>query len=136
MLKKEISLVNVRYKMIANNDDLIKICDENNKHKITIDLSSLYSIESKNQYVVIKFKRDNQIIERTIRTRFSKLLFELDSFPSILRCHRSFAINLQNVASLSSINNSPTLILGKDFLIKIPISKSYFKDIKEKLTQI
>ncbi|NMH89828.1 LytTR family DNA-binding domain-containing protein [Flavivirga algicola] len=134
-LKTDLDVVTTHYKIVSGNEELIKILDEKGACRLTIPLNNLYAIESKNQYVSIKYKRNNMLIEQSIRTRFSKLLSELQDIPSILRCHRSYAINLLNVQELKTINQKPNIILDESSTLKIPVSKTYLKEIKSQLTK-
>ena len=134
-LEKEIKIANTRFKVLTKGDEIIEILDENNKCKITTSLNSLYTIESQNQYVIIQYTKNNTLVELSVRTRFSKLLGELESHPNLFRCHRSYAVNLNNVSHLDYIDHKPYLILEKENSIKIPVSKTYLKATKEQLTR-
>ena len=134
-LKSDLDVVTTRYKMVSGNEELIKILDEKGDCKLTVPLNNLYAIESKNQYVSIKYKRNNQLIEQNIRARFSNVLQEFQDFPSILKCHRSYAINLLNAQGLKNINQKPNVIFDETYSLKIPVSKTYLKDIKLQLSK-
>ncbi|WP_298900564.1 LytTR family DNA-binding domain-containing protein [uncultured Psychroserpens sp.] len=134
-LKTDLDVVTTHYKIASGNEELIKILDEKGECKLTIPLNNLYAIESKNQYVSIKYKRNDALIEQNIRTRFSKLLNELQDIPSIFKCHRSFAINLINVQELKCINQKPNVILDEASVLKVPVSKTYIKDVKSLLSK-
>ncbi|WP_353780240.1 LytTR family transcriptional regulator DNA-binding domain-containing protein [Winogradskyella sp. 3972H.M.0a.05] len=134
-LKTDLDVVTTHYKMVSGNEELIKILDEKGECKLTIPLNNLYAIESKNQYVSIKYKRNDILMEQCIRTRFSKLLDELQDIPGIYKCHRSFAINLFNVLELKTINQKPNVILDEAEALRIPVSKTYLKDVKAQLSK-
>jgi len=134
-LEKDLNVINVHYKIASGNDDLVRLVDENNCCKLTVAINNIYSIESQNQYISVKYLKNDRITEQCIRTRFSKVLEGLNSSLTIIKCHRSYAVNLLNVESLKIINQKPNLILGADKTIKIPVSKTYLKEVKEKLAQ-
>jgi len=134
-LETDLDLVTTHYKIASGNEDLLKIVDEKGDCKLTVPINHLYSIESKNQYVSVTYKRNDQLIEQTIRTRFSKVLDELGDIPSIFKCHRSYAINLLNVQELTNVNQKPNVVLDETKAIKIPVSKTYLKDIKLQLSK-
>lgn len=133
-LEKDLTVVKKHYKIASGNDDLIKVLDENNVCKLTIAINAIYAIESQNQYILIKYIKNGRLIEQSIRTRFSKILNELKEFPSLIKCHRSYAVNLMNIESLKYLNQKPNLILGGLEMIKIPVSKTYLKDVKAKIS--
>lgn len=134
-LEEDLNVINNHYKIASGNDDLIKLVDENKTCKLTVPINNIYAIESQNQYISVKYFKSDRIFEQCIRTRFSKILEAFDNSPSIIKCHRSYAVNLLNVVELKTINQKPNLILGTHEVIKIPVSKTYIKEVKTKLSQ-
>jgi hypothetical protein len=134
-LEKDLSVVSAHYKIASGNQELVKIVDEKGICKLTVSVSNLFIIESKNQYVSIRYRRNDRIVEQCIRARFSVIFESLTKFPTMLRCHRSYAINLMNVETLKFIDHKPTLILDASETLKIPVSKTYLKEIKAKLSE-
>ncbi|WP_272151516.1 LytTR family DNA-binding domain-containing protein [Tenacibaculum aiptasiae] len=133
-LEKDLTVIKEHYKIASGNEDLIKVLDENDVCKLTVAINTIYAIESQNQYILIKYLKNGRLIEQSVRTRFSKILNELKDFPSLIKCHRSYAVNLMNIESLKYLNQKPNLILGSPEMIKIPVSKTYLKDIKTKIS--
>lgn len=134
-LEKDLEVVKVHYEIASGNGALVEILDENDVCKLTAPINSIQVIESRNQYVLVKHEKNNRFIDQHIRARFSTVFDNLKEFPSIIRCHRSFAVNLMNVEGLKYINQKPYLILTSSEDIKIPISKTYLASVKMKLAQ-
>lgn len=134
-LEKDLDIARAHYKIASGNDTPIEILDEKGICKLTVSINNVFTIESKNQYVSIKYRRNDRIVEQQIRARFSVLFDSLGDFPSMLRCHRSFAVNLMNVEKLKYIDQKPNLVLGTTELLKIPVSKTYLKEVKSKLSK-
>lgn len=134
-LKTDLDILTTHYKIVSGNEELLKIFDEKGDCKLTVPLNNLYAIESRNQYISIKYKRNDQLIEQSIRTQFSKVLQELQDIPTIHKCHRSYAVNLLNVKELKRIDQKPNLILDEVSVLKIPVSKTYLKEIKLELSK-
>ncbi|CAL2101196.1 HTH LytTR-type domain-containing protein [Tenacibaculum sp. 190130A14a] len=133
-IESDLRTVENHYKIASGNEALVKFLDEKNECKLTVPMNAIYAIESQNQYISIQYLKNERLLEQSVRTRFSKALKELEDFPSIIKCHRSYAVNMLNIVSLRYINQKPILILGTEKLIKIPVSKTYLKDIKTKLS--
>lgn len=134
-LKTDLDILTTHYKIASGNEELLKIFDEKEECKLTVPLNNLYAIESRNQYISIKYKRNNQLVEQTIRTQFSKVLEELKDIPTIHKCHRSYAVNLLHVKELKRIDQKPNLILDEGSVLKVPVSKTYLKEIKLELSK-
>jgi hypothetical protein len=134
-LKTDLDVVTTHYKIASGNDELVKILDEKGDCKLTVSINNLYVIESQNQYISVKYMRNHQLVEQKIRARFSKVLQDFKDVPSILKCHRSYAVNLLNVKELININQKPNVVLDEMQTIKIPVSKTYLKDVKLQLSR-
>lgn len=134
-LEKDLNEVRVHYKIASGSDAPIKMLDENGACKLTVAMNHIFMIESRNQYVSIKYKKNDRVIEQNIRARFSHIFNDLKEFPTIMRCHRSFAVNLMNVEDLQYIDQKPYLILCAPSSEKIPVSKTYLKEVKSKLSE-
>ena len=134
-LKADLDVVTAHYKMVSGNKELVKVLDEKGDCKLTIPLNNLYAIESKNQYVSVKYKRNDQLIEQHVRTRFSKVLQDFQDVPMIFKCHRSYAINLINVQGLKNINQKPNVVFNEAYPLKVPVSKTYLKEVKLELSK-
>ncbi|OSY87816.1 hypothetical protein WH52_10355 [Tenacibaculum holothuriorum] len=133
-LEKDLNVITNHYKIASGNEELVQFLDEKNDCKLTVPMNTICVIESQNQYVSVRYIKNEKLVEQNIRTRFSKILKELDHFPSIIKCHRSYAVNLLNIEGLRYMNQKPNLILGTEKSIKIPVSKTFLKDIKIKLS--
>lgn len=111
----------------------LELLDENNHIEFTVNLDRLLAIESSNQYVLIYYLNANHTLSKQIiRTRLKKILGELEHQP-ILQCHRSYAVNLLRVKQLKHSDKKRYLIFSESDQLKIPVSKTYFNQIKERL---
>ncbi|WP_418508806.1 LytTR family transcriptional regulator DNA-binding domain-containing protein [Corallibacter sp.] len=108
--------------------------DENNNLNLSIALNDFLFAESSNQYVVVHYMKSGSVKKHILRNRLKNFLNQNEFMP-IKQSHRSFAVNLLNVKHISRINNKDFLILETDPKIKIPISKSYLKAIKDEINQ-
>lgn len=119
-----------KYESEQETDVLIDLKDENDQIESQINLNNILALESNNQYVLIYSIEADEIKKVLIRTRLKKLLGELEGTP-ILQCHRSYAVNLLNVAHLENQNRKSFLVLNTPNEMEIPVSKSYFQSIRE-----
>ncbi len=134
-LESELKQFKTKYKANKNDHIKLELLDENNQIEQILNLDQLLALESNNQYVLVYYlDAESVLCKQIIRTRLKKLLGELSYMP-ILQCHRSYAINLLNVAQLKSIDKKSFLTLSHTDLLKIPVSKTYLADIKERLKQ-
>ncbi len=73
---------------------------ENEKDELTVAVSDLLFIESADNYSEIVFVQNENIKKSLLRGSLSRFE-EQAHHPEVVRCHRSFVVNLQQVESIS-----------------------------------
>ncbi|BDD11505.1 hypothetical protein FUAX_39370 (plasmid) [Fulvitalea axinellae] len=129
-IESELHKVQQEYSLQKDQNDMVDIMDENGNVNLTIPLAQLLTLESSNQYVMVRYFQQGQARTKLVRTQLKKVLSELTDCP-IIQCHRSFAANLLNVNSLKVLNRKNYLIMNGPENLKIPVSKTYLANIKE-----
>ncbi len=103
----------------------------NNKSDfLEIDYRQIFYIKSSNNYIEVKYKsEENQMKNKLIRCTLSQAINQL---PSFIKCHRSYLIN-PNLIDFIDGNQKKALLHLKNLEDKIPISKTYYNEIKSKV---
>lgn len=123
-----------RSNYIEPGDHLVKIKDENDILQLAIDLDQLLFIQSTDNYVSVFFLKDNKVSKELVRTSLKKLENELKG-TSLVRCHRSFMVNLNKILVTKKTGKGMMLEL-KDYNDKqITVSKHYRSTILQLLQQ-
>ncbi|MBI1837666.1 MAG: LytTR family transcriptional regulator [Flavobacteriia bacterium] len=117
-----------------NNKEL-KFLSENGKDFLTILESQLVFIETQGNYLQIYYYSNNLIETKSIRNTLKtiELMFENKNF--IQKTHRAFLVNLRQLETYQSNVNGFYLKL-KNCDVKIPVSRTYSKNIRSFLTQL
>ena len=110
--------------------NVIQFKDEKDEVRFTIASEKVIFIESSDNYSVIKYLNNNKISDFILRNSLKKLSNELKD-TSIQRCHRSYMINFEHVASLKKDNSEISFEFDIPNIKEIPISKSYNEKIME-----
>lgn len=92
-----------------------------NKRLIKINLSSIYYIEAKGDYVSIVTKEKRYIVHTTLKSIQSKLPDDL-----FFKSHRSYVVNVNEIQEIEE----NTLVINKHL---IPVSKSTKQELIKKL---
>ena len=100
--------------------------------KISIPSERIYYIGSQDNYVEIRYELDGKLLNYLMRCRTTRLEKQLEG-TSLIRCHRSFIVNIDNVTQLRRENAHVFLELSHPEARKIPVSKSYYEAIQERL---
>ena len=78
----------------------IKLIAENEKDTLEINSEDLCFIESSDNYSTIHFLKNNTLQKELLRSSLSRLETQIES-PKIVRCHRSYIVNMDKVARVS-----------------------------------
>ena len=109
---------------------IIQFKDEKNEVRFTLSSEKIIYIESSDNYCVIKYFNNEKLYDFMLRNTLKKLSEDLKDTP-IQRCHRSFMINFEHVASLRKENTEICLEFDINGIKEIPVSKSYNEKIME-----
>ena len=74
--------------------------DENGKIMLAIKPKQLLFLKSENNYTSIFYLQNGKVEKKLVRTNLKKLEGELGEYPNLLRIHRSYMVNLQNIISV------------------------------------
>ncbi len=116
---------------ITNSIELINFKDESGQIKFSVQRSNLIYLESASNYLMVFYKIDDEVKREMVRNTLKKIQEEMEAF-NIIRCHRSYMVNMQNVIFAKKD--------GRNYMLKlqqvknmIPVSRNYLPLFKELL---
>ena len=133
--KEENAIIRYRKSLLDSNiapSNLINLTDENGSVKLTIDIDSLYYMESQDNYVKIYYENQGKLLSYMLRCR-TKAIEENLAETSMVRCHRSFMVNVMKINHIRKGGKARFIVLTNEAIKPIPVSKSYFKNLIEKV---
>ncbi len=104
----------------------IIITSPDTKEKIEIAYIDLYCIKAEENYCIYYFKKDNRVEKIMIRSSLKKIEQEFIKSENIIRCHKSYIINLNTVSGITG-NARGYFFSIKDINFKIPGSRNLSK---------
>lgn len=119
----------------ANNTNMprmVSLYDNNNTLRLTINIDSLYYLESEDNYVKVHYKHNDKITSYMLRCRTSTLEKSLEG-TTMVRCHRSYIVNISKVRFLGEEHRMHYLTLDDESIRHIPVSKTYYASLLEVL---
>ena len=119
----------------AGGDNPIHFFDYSGNLKLSVPVGSIYYIASQDNYVEIRYEMGGQLLNYLMRCRTTRLEKQLEG-TSLVRCHRSYIVNVNNVAQFKRDGARMFLVLSHPDARKIPVSQSYYKNIAERLGRI
>ncbi len=111
---------------------LVNLYDYNGTLKLTINSESLYYMESQDNYVKIYYENHDKLLSYMLRCR-TKAIEESLSDTSMVRCHRSYMVNVMKINHIKKGGKARYIVLSNPQIKPIPVSKSYFKNLVEKI---
>ncbi|GAA4271532.1 hypothetical protein GCM10022258_08260 [Aquimarina gracilis] len=119
---------------IVNNPkmQLINIESNNCKDSIILSLDALLYVKAQDNYVDIYYLKDNQVKKQLLRVTMKALALKLKE-KAIIRCHRSYLVNMNKVIKIDNNGYQMQLLLS-NIKNPIPISRSYINSVKELVT--
>jgi hypothetical protein len=111
---------------------LVNLYDYNGALKLTINSESLYYMESQDNYVKIYYENQGKLLSYMLRCR-TKAIEESLSGTSMVRCHRSYMVNVMKINHIKKSAKNRYIVLSHEQIKPIPVSKSYFKSLIEKI---
>lgn len=113
---------------------LVEFKGQGSKDQITLSLANFLYGNSQDNYVELHYIEKEQLRKFLMRSSLSNLLKSINN-PVIVRCHRSYFVNLSHVSAVKGTSHDMTLTITP-FDISIPVSKSYQKTTLEILHEI
>jgi len=119
---------------VLDENQLIEFRGQGSKDQITLSLANFLYGKADDNYVELYYLEKEQLKKFLIRSSLRNLSESINNLV-IVRCHRSYIVNLLQVTAVKGGNQEMTLIINP-FDSTIPISKSYQNSTLEKLHKI
>jgi DNA-binding LytR/AlgR family response regulator len=116
----------------ARNNDNVTINDEKGKAAMNIAVRNIVYFKSEDNYILLYHKQDQELKKELIRTNLKKLEQELD-LPNLIRIHRSYMINSQNLISAVKTAKGYKVKMDDNVAHHLPVSTTYQKAFEEKV---
>ncbi|MFW5754047.1 MAG: LytR/AlgR family response regulator transcription factor, partial [Marinilabiliaceae bacterium] len=123
--EKTISLNNL-VKQFRNMTQFISFRDEKGVLRISLKPDDLLYLESSDNYVSVKYLRNEKLRSVLIRNTLKNYEKEFEN-SILLRCHRSFLVNIKRVSMVRKKGYKMDLILDSPGNEIIPVSRGYQK---------
>jgi|GEM_PF-92635 len=117
-------------KTVVDNDLLEITVSE--KESLQLKASDLLYVEAMQNYISIRYWDKGKLSSKLIRNTITHTQAKL-KFPSIIRCHRSFLVNVDAVEEVSGNAQGLKLKLKGVTDAHVPVSRTYIPEVKERL---
>ena len=111
----------------------VQILDEKDEMRLSIRRENLVLIESADNYVCVYYLNGDKTKKSMIRNTLSRVAEHLQG-TRIVRCHRSYLINLDHAKIFHRDKEGVFIELGIEGIPDVPISKTYADNVRDWLT--
>lgn len=99
---------------------------------LTLPINDLLYLEAQKNNVIVYYLRDGVVCQHSLHSTLSTVLSGMSEYTNIFQCHRSFAVNLNNLDAASGNSNGYQIRLRGCKTI-VPVSRSYVPKLKAKV---
>ena len=104
----------------------------NTNEHVNLEISNLLYIEAVGNYVKVVLLREGEVHTNMLRATMKQMEDQLQAYAIIVRCHRAFMVNLNQVEHISSNSRAMQLVMRHSH-DAIPVSRSNYIKLKELL---
>jgi hypothetical protein len=116
-------------------EDLLILIAENDKDRFELKPEELLFIESADNYSNIVFYRNNKVNKQLLRGSLKRIESQI-TFPFIVRCHRSYIVNLKMINHIKGNAQGYRIDFKVELKDTIPVSRNYSKALFERLESL
>lgn len=124
--------IEMRQRAIDRAPRMINLRDNSGSLRMTINIDSLYYLESEDNYIKVHYKHNNKIATYMIRCK-TKLVEQMLQDTSMVRCHRSYIVNITKIKFIGEEKRLHFIIMDDNTIKRIPVSKSYYETLLSSL---
>ena len=117
--------------VLPEHTEIINLMDNNGNLKLSVKLDNLYYIKAEDNYINVYYQRNGAIASYMLRCKMKTIEDNCVDVSSLMRCHRSYIVNIKKVSVLHNEADGFILEFEREGLDSIPVSKTYSKRVLE-----
>lgn len=117
--------------VLPEHTEIINLMDNNGTLKLSVKLDNLYYIKAEDNYINVFYQRSGAIASYMMRCKMKTIEDNCVDSSSLMRCHRSYIVNIKKVSVLHNETDGFILDFEREGLESIPVSKTYSQKVLE-----
>lgn len=105
------------------------------KDSVELQPTELLCLEACGNYVKVNYRQEGTVRQKLLRTTIRQVEDALQEYPSIVRCHRAFLVNITHVVSVKG-NSQGYKLSFPGLADEVPVSRAYTREVKSRLEQM
>lgn len=115
-------------------ENVVHFYDEKGEQKISLRANTIYYIEAADNYISIHYISGKNMQQYMLRNSLKVIEEQYESI-GLIRCHRSYMVNINKIKVLSRGKDGLEIDFGDERIKSIPITKTYSKKLLEKFSE-
>ncbi len=107
---------------------MIPFKDDKGNLRFSIKQQDIHYLKGADNYVTIYYNDQNKLEHLMLRSTLKQLEEELKEY-NIIRCHRSFMVNMDHIKLIEKQKDGLTIRLDHTQLTEVPVSKTYIQEV-------
>lgn len=117
----------------TESDTQVTLQGDNQEDYLSLSPQHILYLRAADNYVEVWYDSEAGIQSKLLRTTLSAMEAQLDELSALVRCHRSYIVNLDRVQDISGNAQGYRLQIG-EVLEPVPVSRSQRHLVRERLT--
>ena len=122
--------------ILPKDEQKITLFDNNGALKLSLRLSSLYYVESDDNYIIVWYTDSKGDLQKYMLRCRLKTVEESFRGSSLVRCHRKYIVNMDKVKVVRKEKDGYEIDLDSDSIPPISITKTYLDNVLEHLGSV
>jgi len=118
----------IRGKDTADLAEMFNFYDERGEMKLSVKSENLFYIETADNYVQVHYQNLGKMQVLMIRNSMKNIEWRFQN-TKLVRCHRSYLVNLQKVQMLRRVEGDVLLDFNDEKIAPLPVSKAYVNQV-------
>lgn len=114
--------------------DILTIKGDNQDESVSLHWHAILLVQAAENYIELVYESAGKTETKVLRKSMKQLEADMAPYPALLRCHKSFAVNLRRVVRTSGNAQGYRLHLDMGGL-EVPVSRSLNSDLPQLLHQ-
>ena len=110
------------------------INSDTQKDSFSGEISSILYVASEGNYSQVFYKVNNSVGKKLIRISMKNIEEQIEQFNTLVRCHRSYFVNIRNVKNVMGNARSSYIILN-DVDFQVPVSRNFSRELLLKFSE-
>ena len=123
-----LSELNLKEEVPVANNPYIAFRDEKGVMRLSLKLEDLYYMKGADNYVEIVYRHNDKHSRYHLRSSLKRLQEELVDTP-VIRCHRSYLVNVEKVKLIRRDPDGLKLVLDSQPSVDLPVSRTYIDEV-------